>query len=37
VCPLSITKESIIRDLPLNIAVTGLLIHSGMKHSIFGI
>lgn len=37
VCPLSITKESIKRDLPLNIAVTGLLILLGMKHSIFGI
>lgn len=36
ICPLAITKESIKRDLPLNIIVTGLLILLGMKATIFG-
>lgn len=37
ICPLDITKESLKRDLPLNVLVTGLLIILGMKSSIFGI
>lgn len=36
ICPLAITKESLKRDLPLNIIVTGLLILLGMKATIFG-
>ena len=36
ICPLDITKESLKRDLPLNIGVTGLLILLGMKGTIFG-
>ena len=36
ICPLAITKESLKRDLPLNIMVTGLLILLGMKATIFG-
>ena len=35
--PLDITKESLKRDLPLNIGVTALLILLGMKGTIFGI
>lgn len=35
--PLDITKESLKRDLPINIGVTALLIVLGMKGSIFGI
>lgn len=35
--PLDISKESLKRDLPLNIGVTGLLILLGMKYSIFGV
>jgi cation:H+ antiporter len=37
ICPLAITKESLKRDLPLNIIVTGLLILLGMKATIFGL
>lgn len=37
ICPLDITKESLKRDLPLNIGVTGLLIILGMKGSLFGL
>ena len=37
ICPLDITKESLKRDLPLNIGVTALLILLGMKGSIFGL
>lgn len=37
ICPLDITKESLKRDLPLNIGITGLLILLGLKHTIFGI
>ena len=36
-CPLAITKESLKRDLPLNIAVTVLLILLGLKGTIFGV
>lgn len=36
ICPLAITKESLKRDLPLNIIVTGLLVLLGMKYSLFG-
>lgn len=36
-CPLAITKESLKRDLPLNIAVTVLLILLGLKNTIFGV
>lgn len=36
ISPLVITKESLKRDLPLNILVTGLLILLGMKSTIFG-
>ena len=36
ICPLAITKESLKRDLPLNIGVTALLILLGMKGTIFG-
>ena len=36
ISPLAITKESLKRDLPLNIIVTGLLILLGMKATIFG-
>lgn len=36
ICPLAITRESLKRDLPLNVFVTLLLIGLGMKHSIFG-
>lgn len=36
ICPLAITKESMKRDLPLNIIVTGLLVLLGMKYSLFG-
>ena len=35
--PLDISKESLKRDLPINIGVTALLILLGMKGSIFGI
>lgn len=35
--PLAISKNTIKRDIPLNIAVTVLLIALGMKHSLFGI
>lgn len=35
--PLAITKESLKRDLPLNIIVTALLILLGLKHTIFGV
>lgn len=35
--PLSISKESLKRDLPMNIGVTALLILLGLKHTIFGI
>jgi len=37
ICPLTISKENLKRDLPMNILVTGLLIVLGMKGSIFGI
>lgn len=37
ICPLVITKESLKRDLPLNIGVTGLLILLGMKGTLFGL
>ena len=37
ICPLAITKDSLKRDLPLNIIVTGLLILLGMKATIFGL
>lgn len=37
ICPLAITKESLKRDLPLNIIVTGLLVLLGMKYTIFGV
>lgn len=37
ICPLAITKESLKRDLPLNIIVTGMLILLGMKATIFGL
>ena len=37
ICPLDITKESLKRDLPLNIGVTALLIALGMKGSLFGL
>lgn len=37
ICPLAITRESLKRDLPLNIIVTGLLILLGMKCTIFGV
>ena len=37
ICPLDITKESLRRDLPMNIGVTVLLILLMMKESIFGI
>lgn len=37
ICPLDISKESLKRDLPLNIGVTGLLILLGMKNTIFGV
>ena len=37
ICPLDITRESLRRDLPLNIGVTGLLIFLGLKGTIFGI
>lgn len=37
ICPLDITKESLKRDLPLNIGVTGLLILLGMKGTLFGL
>lgn len=36
ICPLAITRESLKRDLPLNVFMTLLLIGLGMKHSIFG-
>ena len=36
ICPLDISKESLKRDLPLNIGVTALLIALGMKSSLFG-
>jgi cation:H+ antiporter len=36
ILPLSISKESLKRDLPLNIGVTALLILLGLKHTIFG-
>ena len=37
ICPLTITKESRKRDLPLNLIATLLLIGLGMKYSIFGV
>lgn len=37
ICPLTISKENLKRDLPMNILVTGLLILLGMKGSIFGV
>lgn len=37
ICPLVITKESLKRDIPLNIGVTGLLILLGMKGTLFGL
>lgn len=37
ICPLNISKESLKRDLPLNIGVTALLILLGMKNTIFGV
>lgn len=36
ICPLAISKESLKRDLPLNILVTALLILLGLKTTIFG-
>lgn len=36
ICPLTISKESLKRDLPLNILVTALLILLGLKYTIFG-
>ncbi|MBE6240376.1 MAG: calcium/sodium antiporter [Bacteroidales bacterium] len=36
ILPLAISKETIRRDLPLNLLATALLIGLGMKHSIFG-
>lgn len=37
ISPLLITRQNIKRDIPLNIAVTALLLLLGMKESIFGI
>ena len=37
ISPLIITKESLKRDIPLNIGVTALLIALGMKGTIFGL
>ena len=37
ISPLVITKQSIRRDIPLNVLVTALLLLLGMKHSIFGV
>lgn len=37
ITPLTITARNLKNDIPLNIAVTGLLIFLGMKESIFGI
>lgn len=37
ISPLLITKANLKRDIPLNIAVTSLLIILGLKHTIFGI
>lgn len=37
ISPLVITKQSIRRDIPLNLLVTALLLLLGMKHSIFGV
>lgn len=37
ICPLTISKENLKRDLPMNILVTVLLILLGMKGSIFGV
>lgn len=36
ICPLAISRESLKRDLPLNILVTALLILLGLKYTIFG-
>lgn len=36
ICPLAISRESLKRDLPLNILVTALLILLGLKSTIFG-
>ena len=36
ILPMAISKETIRRDLPLNLLATALLIGLGMKHSIFG-
>ncbi len=37
ITPLVITRRNLKKDIPLNIAVTGLLIMLGMKKSLFGI
>lgn len=37
ICPLAITRESLKRDLPLNIVVTAILILLGLKYTIFGV
>ena len=37
ICPVTINKENLKRDLPMNILVTVLLILLGMKGSIFGV
>ena len=37
ILPISVTRENIRRDVPLNLAVTVLLVVLGMKQSIFGI
>lgn len=37
ICPVTISKENLKRDLPMNILVTVLLILLGMKGSIFGV
>jgi len=37
ISPLIITKSNLKRDIPLNIAVTAILIFLGMKNSLFGI
>lgn len=36
ICPLAISRESLKRDLPLNILVTALLILLGLKYTILG-
>jgi cation:H+ antiporter len=37
ILPLNISKESLKRDLPMNIGVTAILILLGLKHTIFGV